>query len=258
MDIQLPYESFVHHEIYVPNSYYLAQPVGKLACVQFTKVDDKLTCILIDIQNHKLTTQSLLSTVFHNDLVGTTVQGTFLYYESRPCFVIHNIFYYNNEPVTLSYSEKYKLIETILSKYILNENMSSSQCMFFLPVTSFSIQTIDAPYKIFCIKIMGTKIVNYIDKSVLKLFWVHSTDIKDIYEIYTLDNKLDSIAHVDTCKRSVMLSKLFKKEIPIDSIEESDDEEIFESKQIKMFCKWNDFVKKWVPIKVDLNSRLKT
>jgi hypothetical protein len=47
-----------------------------------------------------------------------------------------------------------------------------------------------------------------------------------------------------------MLNKLFKKEITLDSIEDSDDEEIVEPKRIKMYCKWNDIMKKWVPIKI--------
>jgi hypothetical protein len=47
-----------------------------------------------------------------------------------------------------------------------------------------------------------------------------------------------------------MLNKLFKKEITIDSIEDSDEEEEFQSKSIKMYCKWNELTKKWIPIKI--------
>ena len=36
--------------------------------------------------------------------------------------------------------------------------------------------------------------------------------------------------------------------------EDSDDEEIFESKRLKMLCKWNEMLKKWIPIKVDSNN----
>ena len=93
------------------------------------------------------------------------------------------------------------------------------------------------------------KIINYVDQTVLKPFWIQSTDVRDIYEVYT-DTVFHSIAHIDTCKRSVMLNKLFKKEITLDSIEDSDEEEIVEPIRIKMYCKWNDIMKKWVPIKI--------
>lgn len=251
--IKLPHESFVQKEVYLPNAFYLAQPVGKLSCVWFTKVNNVPTCMLIEIRDRQFVKQTPLQTLFDPDLVGTLLHGTFMHYESQPCFVIHNIFYYQSNVVENCYQEKYALMESILEKYIWNEKMSSSQCMFFMPVTSFRIENIEASYKIFCIKIIeasGNKIMNYVDQTVLKPLWVQSTDLRDIYEIYTLDNVYHSIAHIDTYKRSALLNKLFKKEITLDSIEESDDEEEFESKRLKMYCKWNETMKKWVPIKL--------
>jgi hypothetical protein len=206
---------------------------------------------MLDIRDRQIHKQYPLDTIFDSALIGTIMQGTYLHYESQPCFVIHNIFQHNNTAVDICYSEKYKLMESIISNYIFNERMNKSQCMFFMPVTAFRIENIETSYKIFCIKIIsGNKIINYVDQTVLKLFWIHSTDIRDIYEVYTLENVYHSIAHIDTYKRSVMLNKLFKKEITLDSIEDSDEEEEFESKKIKMYCKWNEIVKKWVPIKV--------
>ena len=248
---KFPNESFVHKEIYIPNAFYLAQPVGKLSCIWFTKVNNIPTCFMIEIRDRQLHKKTIISTLFDSELVGTILHGTYMYYESHPCFVIHNIFYYKNSPVDCCYQEKYKLMETLIEKYIWNEKMSSTQCMFFMPATSFRIENIEASYKIFCIKIMeGNKIINYVDQTVLKAFLIQSTDIRDIYEVYTLENVYHSIAHIDTVKRSALLNKLFKKEITIDSIEESDSEEQFESKQIKMYCKWNEMMKKWIPIKV--------
>ena len=251
MEIKLPSETFVHKEIYLPNAIYIAQPVGKLACVWFTIENNKPVCFIIDIRDRQLHKKYILDTVFDPELIGTIIQGTHLHYESQPCFVIHNIFKYKNVLVNDCYSDKYKLMETLIEKYIFNEKMTTKQCMFFMPVTSFRIENIEASYKIFCIKIMiDNKIINYVDQPMLKLFWVQSTDVRDIYEIYTLENVYHSIAHIDTYKRSVMLNKLFKKEITIDSIEDSDDEELFEFKRIKMYCKWNELMKKWIPIKI--------
>jgi len=251
MDIKLPYETIIHKEVYIPNAIYLAQPVGKLSCISFTLVNDVPTCYLIEIKDRQLSKKYPIATVFDPQLIGTVLQGTYMHYESQPCFVIHNIFYYKNEKVTCSYSEKCILFQEILGNYIWNEKMSKSQCMFYLPESSFRIENINASYKIFCIKIMtDNKIINYIDETVYKQFMVHSTNIRDIYEIYTLDNQYHSIAHVNTHKCSKMLNKLFKKEVSIDSIEESEDEEEFPSKSIKMYCKWNEMTKKWIPIKI--------
>jgi len=253
MDIKLPYETIVHKEIYLPNAIYLAQPVGKLSCISFTSVNDIPTCHLIEIKDRQLNKKYPISTVFDPQLLGTVLQGTFMHYESQPCFVIHNIFYYKNEKVTCNYQEKCLLFQEILSNYICNEKMTSTQCMFYLPEMSFRIENINASYKIFCIKIIeltGNKIINYIDETVFKPFMVHSTTIRDIYELYTLENKFHSIAHVNTHKCSKMLNKLFKQEVTIDSIEDSDEEPEFQSKSIKMYCKWNELTKKWIPIKI--------
>jgi hypothetical protein len=250
MEIKLPTETFVHKEIYLPNAMYIAQPVGKLACVWFTLLHDKPVCFMLEIRDRQIHRKYPLDTVFDTELIDTIVQGTHLHYESQPCFVIHNIFKYKNNSVDVGYSEKYKLMESIIEKYIFNDKMTNSQCMFFMPVTSFRIENIEASYKIFCIKIMvDHKIINYVDQTVLKPFWIHSTDMRDVYEVYT-DTIFHSIAHIDTYKRSIMLNKLFKKEITLDSIEDSDEEEIVEPKRIKMYCKWNDIMKKWVPIKI--------
>jgi hypothetical protein len=253
MEIKLPYESVIHKEVYLPNSIYLAQPVGKLSCISFTMVNDIPTCHLIEIKERQLHKKYPISTVFNPELVGTVLQGTYLHYESQSCFVIHNIFYYKHEKLTCNYQEKCKLFQEILSNYIWNEKMSSTQCMFFLPEMSFRIENINASYKVFCIKIIdliGNKIINYIDETVLKPFIIHSTPTRDIFEVYTLDNKFHSIAHINTYNCSKMLNKLFKKEITIDSIEDSDEEEEFQMKSIKMYCKWNELTKKWMPIKI--------
>ena len=253
MEIKLPYENVTHKEIYLPNAIYLAQPVGKLSCISFTMVNDIPTCHLIEIKDRQLNKKYPISTHFDSKLIGTVLQGTYLHYESQPCFVIHNIFYYKHEKVTCNYEEKCKLFQEILSNYIWNEKMTITQCMFFLPEMSFRIENINASYKVFCIKIIDlqcNKIINYIDETVLKPFIVQSTPTRDIFELYSLDNKFHSIAHINSYKCSKMLNKMFKKEITIDSIEDSDDEEEFQMKSIKMYCKWNEITKKWIPIKI--------
>ena len=121
---KFPPETFVHKEIYIPNAIYLAQPVGKLSCIWFTQINNIPTCFMIEIRDRQLHKKTILSTLFDSELIGTILHGTYMYYESHPCFVIHNIFYYKNIHVDSCYKERYTLMETIIEKYIWNEKMS--------------------------------------------------------------------------------------------------------------------------------------
>ena len=112
-EFEIPKETTVHKEVHMSNALYLAQPVGKLSYMWFTSN----TCYLND-----LTKMYKIVTAFDPILAkekGTVLQGTYMYYESQPCFVIHNIFKYKNNSVDVGYSEKYKLMESIIEKYIL-------------------------------------------------------------------------------------------------------------------------------------------
>jgi hypothetical protein len=89
----------------------------------------------------------------------------------------------------------------------------------------------------------------------------------DIYYLYCLNNESKeeqhSVAHIQDFNASVMMNKLFriiKENNNLDALEESDDEEEFENKNIdkfvhldksyKMLCQFNHKFKKWVPIKL--------
>jgi hypothetical protein len=242
---EIPHETTVYKEVHMPNALYLAQPVGKLSYIWFTTN----TCYLND-----LTKMYKIVTAFDPILAkenGTVLQGTYMYYESQPCFVIHNLIYYKGEKIESDYFHKYELMQELLANYVWNEKVTKFQCMFFLPIISYRLQSMDTCYPIHCIKIIelhGTKIINYIDKSVLKVFHIKPTDICDIYELYDV-NKFHSIAHVDTFERSIFLNQLFKQKTTIDSIEESDDDTECILIPIKVQCKWNETFKKWTPIK---------
>lgn len=93
----------------------------------------------------------------------------------------------------------------------------------------------------------------------------------DIYYLYCLNEKLQEeyygTAHIPDYNTSVMMNKLFriiKENDNLDALEESDDEEEFESesltkfvhldKSYKMNCQFNYKFKKWTPIKLANNK----
>jgi hypothetical protein len=241
----LPHESEVTTEVHLPNALYLAQPVGKVSFMWFTQPDDPI-CFLND-----LTKLYKIPTCFDPILSkGTVLQGTYMHYESQPCFVIHNIFYYKGEKIESSYFRKYEIIQELIGNYLWNEKATKFQCMFFLPVITYRLQQMETCYPLQCIKVIelyGTKIINYTEKATTQVFNIKPTDICDIYELYK-ENVFHSIAHVDSFQRSLFLNHLFKQQKTLDSIEESDEDECILI-PVKVQCKWNETFKKWVPIK---------
>ena len=243
---EIPHENEVTTEVHLPNALYLAQPVGKLSFMWFTNPEHP-TCFLND-----LTKLYEIPTAFDPILSkGTVLQGTYMHYESQPCFVIHNLIYYKGEKIESDYFHKYKLMQELLANYIWNEKVTKYQCMFFLPVITYRFQPMETCYPIQCIKIIelyGTKIINYTDKSTPTIFFIKPTDICDIYELYK-DNVFHSTAHVDSFQRSLFLNRLFKPVKTIDSIEDSDEDTECILIPVKVQCKWNETFKKWTPIK---------
>jgi adenylate kinase family enzyme len=109
---------------------------------------------------------------------------------------------------------------------------------------------------------------SYKNKIKSEVIFLIKPDIQDdIYYLYCLNNELKEqkygISHIPDYSTSVMMNNLFrniKENANLDALEESDDEEEFENKNIdkfvyldksfKMICKFNHKFKKWTPIKL--------
>jgi hypothetical protein len=85
----------------------------------------------------------------------------------------------------------------------------------------------------------------------------------DIYHLYSITNDFIGLACIPDYKTSMMMNKIFriiKENDDLDKLEESDDEEEFESssidkfvhldKSFKFLCNYNNKFKKWTPIKI--------
>lgn len=98
-----------------------------------------------------------------------------------------------------------------------------------------------------------------------KIFLCKPDIQNDIYHLYSSDNNNEYIglACIPDYKTSIMMNKLFriiKENDDLDALEESDDEEEFETtdidkfvylnKSFKFLCNYNNKFKKWVPINI--------
>jgi len=85
----------------------------------------------------------------------------------------------------------------------------------------------------------------------------------DIYNLYCADGSLFEVAYIPNFTTSVMMNKLFrniKENSNLDALEESDDEEEFESdkpdqfvfldRSFRMVCSFNHKFKKWYPVRL--------
>lgn len=235
----IPHEQPIHKNIHEP-SIYLAQPVGKRCYAWFTYENERPVCYTVS--NHS----TLVNINYDESLAkGTVVYGTIVSYQSKQCFVVDNLLWYEGNPITCNYSDKLILITEFLKKV----QHYSTNWMFMFPEMSMFMKTFHTVYNIYCIKIIplsGNKIFNYIEKT--EVFTVFSTSKTDIYELHN-DKGFHSIAYIDTYEHSVYMRSVFNIEHTLDSIEESEDESD-PLVSVVMICKWNESFKKWVPTSV--------
>ena len=100
-----------------------------------------------------------------------------------------------------------------------------------LPLMSTSMN-LEPVYKIYSIKLIYPNATyHYLEQKKTEVFTVRPTTKSDIYELY---GSVQTIAYIDTCKRSLFMNELFHSM----------------DVEYKMECLWHDLFKKWIPIKV--------
>lgn len=209
---------------------YVAQPYGKQCYAWFTQTSAGPTCILIDRRTKK---QWNIPIEFDPSLCGTLFYGTVIYYESTRIFLMDDIFYSKQEKVNLPYLKKCDLFVELMT-FIKH----TTSCLFMLPLISTTLVDFDPIYKMYSTKLVfPTMIYHYMDQKKTAIYTVRSTPKSDIYELYT-NQQLQSIAYIDTYKRSEFMNTIFH---PTDEYKES---------ERKMECLWHEPFKKWIPFKL--------
>lgn len=217
------HEKIVYKLPNLTNCVYVAQPFGKQCYAWFTT-----ECRFADRVTKKQWSSSIS---FDSSLSKTLISGTILYYEGTKCFLFDDIFYYKGEQVHLPYLEKINLFVEIASL------IDQKSCLFMLPCMSLTYTEFTPVYKMYSIKIVHSSITVHYIKKKDNIFTVRSTPKSDIYELYT-NNKLHSIAYIDTYARSSYMNSIFHST------------DLFIETEKKMECLWNEPFKKWIPIKL--------
>lgn len=208
------------------------------------------------------------------------------------CFCIEDIYFYKgNRCDTQSFSNKLRLLNEMISLEISQIALTSNYVIFGLPLmhTNFTnlIREIEyLPYnvdritfryfnakKILYVKYYKPNTIinsgNQLKKGVRltnAIFLVKPDIQPDIYHLYYYKNGKEEyydIACIQEYTVSVMMNRLFRKikeNQNLDALEESDDEEEFQSekedkfvfldKSFKMNCVYNAKFKKWSPVSV--------
>jgi hypothetical protein len=297
-EFELSYEIMGHKKVLDAN-IVMAIPEGKKGYVWFTTYKNENVCVLLplDEENHICNDQiKICLASFKDELCyGTIVYGTIFYCNNYNSFCIEDIIMHKGKMMNhYKFINKLNImIDLFHKKYIGQTIFHASQMMFGLPIMNTKndfqqlLRDIDnVPYKIDKIKFKyyETKKVVWIKyfkpgnhgttthaNSVEDVVFKVTADIQnDIYHLFVYDNENDGyhdVAFIPDYKTSVMMNGLFRKikeNINLDALEESDDEEEFESenidkfvdlkKALKMKCKYNHKFKKWVPISLANNS----
>ncbi len=217
-------------------------------------------------------------------------------------FFIENIYYYKGKDVTKDlYINKLNILHKMFKTEINQIAMCNNYTIFGLPIIDNNFQNLIyniefLPYKVeyLCFKTFsdnksnnslllkyykpGNKEnISNITNSKLKeaIFKVYPDIDSDIYNLFSYNlttgkEEFYNVAYVPDFKTSVMLNGLFrniKENKNLDALEESDDEDEFESEDIskyvhlersyKMNCIYNQKFKRWTPVSIaNNNSRI--
>jgi len=220
-------------------------------------------------------------------------------------FFIDNIHYYKGKDLTKdNYLNKLTLLKQIFTKELGQQVLTSEYTIFGLPIIDTNFQNLlynlefINSYKVAYLAFKKLDNTNKSNNSLLlkyykpgsnnnnnttnnnnklkeAIFKVYPDIDSDIYKLYTYNQQTGTeeyynIAYVPDYKTSVFLNSLFrniKENTNLDALEESDDEDEFESdniakfvtldKSYKMNCIYNQKFKRWTPVSIaDNNSRI--
>jgi len=216
-----PLEKTVYKMPTMEDCIYISQPYGKQYYLWFTNTD----CILVERRTKK---ETILPIHFDPVLSGTLIYGTIVYHESIRCFLFDDLFFDKGEPVVRSYLQKVDRFTDIIVYIRPNQH-----CLLMLPLLSSTYQGFDPIYKQYSVKVVHASAnYHYLEQNKTNIFTVRATPKSDIYELYT-NSGLQSIAYIDTYKRSAYMNTLFE------TVQEH-----------RMECIWHEPFKKWIPDKL--------
>jgi hypothetical protein len=284
-NIKLSYEKIIHKKVYTID-LLLAVPCGKKCFAWFTSFKDKMSCIILEVDNKskkEIKTIKVVNSFFSDSICcgsGTLFFGTLFNHLNNPFFSIENIYLYKGKDVSeCEFSNKINKISSIL-KNDLRQISNNYSVIFGLPVIARTNEEMDTKlssinYKLYSIQYLNKKSYstlllndfklcreNAVEKQSISIskynkIFICKPDIQnDIYHLYSLENEYIGLACIPDYKTSMMMNKLFrimKENNNLDALEESDDESEFENSNVDKFV----YLDKSYKIICDFNNKFK-
>jgi hypothetical protein len=229
-------------------------PKGPKFFSWFTYTDNKPICIFLNYENNEIQTIQHYYVSFKEQLsMGTILYGTMI----DKKFICENIYYANGNPLSnnTDYLEKISIIKDVLSNISCSDYLESIS--FFLPKVAkgkLLLEASNMPYPIYSIiHLYSNPKIYVLAQNIFNFMVKKRLDFEDVYELYALNDKGDSIFHstalINDFKTSHFMKKIFyKRKKNYKNIEFSDSED--EEENVGDFfvgCIYIPEFKKWKP-----------
>ena len=135
-NIKLSYENLSHKKVYYPDMIFVI-PEGKKCFAWFTYVNDKPSCLIIELGEDKnIVDVKSINACFTNEIsYGTIFYGTLLYHLNNKFFSIEDIFICKGEIIEReNWNYKMKKISNLLKNDLKQVAYNNSFLVFGLPI----------------------------------------------------------------------------------------------------------------------------
>ena len=192
-NIKLSYENVTHKKVY-KSDYIVAIPEGKKCFAWFTTINDKMVCLIMELENNnKISDIKLTNACFSNELsYDTVIYGTVTYNFHNRFFFIEDIFSYKGNMLDrITWGEKLIKINEMLKKDLRQVSYNNTFIVFGLPLIcktneEFENKIPSINYKIEKIQFLLFNKVN----SCLFMYYKDYIDNKYINENKIIKNKI--------------------------------------------------------------------
>ena len=272
--LELSYEKLIHNKVHT--NLYVLIPNGEKVYIWFTYYKERDICIILTINKYNLITDvKELKINYDRKLSRSTILlGSKFKYNNKEFIAVEDIIYYKGyylDKKENKYKERLEKISEFFSKDI-NQEKQENTILGICPIFENYKEVINEinvlKYKISIIKqinyddeeFKGYLLNNKIKKEKEIIFKVKADIKDDIYKLYAKDGYYN-ICLINNYNLSVIMNNKFrniKENKNLDLLEMSDSEEEFENinedkyvnlkKIIYMKCRYNEFLKRWVPI----------
>jgi hypothetical protein len=260
-------EKSIKHSV-SPNRHgiFMAIPKGDKFFVWFVMYKGTPCCFIINKRTRHY--QQLICSFDKTLSLGTILYGTKFNYKNKTFFTFEDIYYFKGKKLYNNFKENKIYINKVFQAVKNDSNMM----IFGFPVYNSNYKELihnikNIYYPIYSIQFRDNSVNNqYLTKLYEKvkdekkaIFCVKPDSIVDIYKLYCKDNDFYGLAHIPNIKVSILMNQLFrriKENINIDLVEESDNDEEFETNntnyivnnQLNIECVYSDKFNAWIPI----------